>query len=188
MWLAHRLVREFEYHSTLSTAIKYIVRCRMDHSFNKIGPSWVTELDRNSLPTLNSPRGYITVYDYAPEVQNVPFNRRCMVNDQFAAGPSDLMDDYASTFPDFWDFARTINLFRSDFNGNTNEALLTAHFHYRSAQFKISQLKSFANLHGCGKGVKSVGISRTDHAKMASINSMLGTLAKQLHQKPAGIS
>ena len=127
VWLAHAMARGLP-----GPGPKLIARGRIDGSFTD-RLDWEAVLRRTDGKR-------ILAYDAAPQLfsqrtQGVPDRKSCIIDDQFAVGPPELMDGYASVFPDFEDFARTLLITRMDQVGHANERILVQHLHYRGVEW-----------------------------------------------------
>ena len=133
IWLAHTLARE------AAPRLEYVIRTRPDNAYGIKAPEW--------WPTIvqAAERGAIVTSAASPALQEqrrngVPEKVRCMTDDQMAAGPTKMMDGYASIFPDFRHYLHTLPWFRVDFGGHINERMLAAHLHYRDVSFEEHRL------------------------------------------------
>jgi hypothetical protein len=118
--------------------LHYIIRARADHHFEV--PTAVSNGHRQAprgwwaAVALESERGpfrdgLLLVGAAAPlhekRIAGVPLGLRCAVDDQFALGSPNVMDAYASLFPDLTDdFTRLLLMHRNDANGHTNERVM----------------------------------------------------------------
>ena len=127
VWLAHAMARGLP-----GPGPKLIARGRIDGSFTG-RLDWEAVLRRTDGKR-------ILAYDATPglfsqRTQGVPDRKSCTIDDQFAVGPPELMDGYASVFPDFEDFARTLLITRMDQVGHANERILVQHLRYRGVEW-----------------------------------------------------
>jgi hypothetical protein len=124
--------------------LHYIIRARADHHFevpnvvsngHRQAPSgWWAAVALEPSTSDESKRGpfrdgLLLVGAAAPlhekRIAGVPLGLRCAVDDQFALGSPDVMDAYASLFPDLTDdFTRLLLVHRNDANGHTNERVM----------------------------------------------------------------
>jgi len=129
IWLAHRLARR------AANGLQYVVRARIDLDFMYGVDHWWTHVvaaaARGAIMT-----GSATAEKYEGRRTGVPEKVRCMTDDTFAAGPTALMDGYASVFPDYAAYLRVAPWWRIDFGGHFNERTLTSHLHYRGVRFE----------------------------------------------------
>ena len=129
IWLAHILARR------ASPSLQYVTRTRVDNAHHVPAIDWWPKVEaaasRGAIVT-----GSAAAWLCAGRRSGVPEAARCMTDDQFAAGPVDLMDGYASLFPDFATGVHLMPWYRPDFRGHTNERSLAAHLHYRNVPFE----------------------------------------------------
>ena len=153
IWLAFRMAREHELLS--GSTLRFVVRARLDHIYTA-HLNWPL-IERMAAPTPDLPTGRLLIgqptkhYALASR-DGVPHQFRCVMNDQFAVGPPQLIGAYASVFPDYFDFRRVVPLWRNDMVGHTNERILVSHLHYRGAgaAFGSFPLNAQIDFLGCG--------------------------------------
>ena len=142
IWLAHTLARR------AAPSLEYIIRTRADNAYHHQVTEWWKHVEaaahRGAIVT-----GAAKISLYQGRRTGVPEPARCITDDQFAAGPAELMDRYASVFPDFASQLHLLPWYRNDFRGHTNERILAAHLHYRGVLFEERYLGHAIYLHTC---------------------------------------
>jgi hypothetical protein len=124
IWLAHHLARQHAPNAHL------VCRARVDHRLD--GPlDWASV---GAVVAQGHVASAVPKFLYRGRHGGVPSAYRCMVDDQFAIGPSGAMDGFASVYPDWHDLLRFLPVWRNDANGHMNERILTAHLRYRGVQ------------------------------------------------------
>ena len=170
IWLAFRMALEHEMLS--GSTLRLIVRARLDHIYS--APLNWPLIERMTAPTPDLPAGRLLIGQPAKHYalasrHGVPHRFRCVMNDQFAVGPPQLVGAYASVFPDYFDFRRVIPMGRNDMVGHTNERILVSHLHYRGAgaAFGSFPLKAHIDFMGCGDSHKF--LKRIDPSSRQSV-------------------